>query len=109
MSHIHRKSSETFYVLSGSLIVDIDEEEVRLNAGDMAYVPPLSRHRLSNEGQDPARVLYLFAPAGPELGERKALELMSRSGHPPTSEELNAVFAECDTVDFGPPRPAASG
>lgn len=51
----------------------------------------------------PARLLALYTPAGPERAFRAIVERM-QAGSPPTREQMIAICAEYDIVDFGPAR-----
>ncbi|NOU51362.1 cupin domain-containing protein [Pseudoalteromonas sp. JBTF-M23] len=56
----HRHAHESvFYVLSGSGIVHVDEQEIKVAAGDLAYVPRWYDHYTQNTGDTPLKVLAL--------------------------------------------------
>lgn len=43
--HIHEESDELFYVIEGDFILDIEEEKIQMNTGDLIIVPKGIRHR----------------------------------------------------------------
>jgi mannose-6-phosphate isomerase-like protein (cupin superfamily) len=103
-SHRHPGSSESFYVLSGEFIIDIEDEEHNVGPGAFAYVPPGARHRVTNVGNEPARIIGFFTPAGPEKGFQAVRERAMQLGRLPDAEEIEQIMAEHGTVDRGPAR-----
>ena len=103
-SHRHPDSSESFFVLSGTFVIDIEDEEHHLGPGAFAYVPPGARHRVTNLGEEPAKILGFFTPAGPERGFRAVRERATELGHLPDADETERIMAENGTVDRGPAR-----
>lgn len=62
IAHFHRKMSESFFVLSGTVRLFNGERWVDATAGDFLYVPEGGIHGFSNESVEPASMLILFAP-----------------------------------------------
>jgi mannose-6-phosphate isomerase-like protein (cupin superfamily) len=95
--HRHDTCSEAFFVLDGTVTFWLDDAELTGGAGDFLLVPRGASHTFGNQGDQPARLLVLHAPAMDayfeELHElwssdqppsRKAeLDLMSRYGMQP--------------------------
>ena len=88
--HIHEFQEDSFYVLSGTLTVQIGDEVVELNPGDFATAPPGVPHTFTNtDPERAARMLNVMAPAmgtdrliaanksGADLDELKRLSLVS--------------------------------
>ncbi len=42
--HDHEKEDELFYVLKGTLFIDLEEKTIELNEGEMAVIPKGVRH-----------------------------------------------------------------
>ncbi|MGH8907108.1 MAG: cupin domain-containing protein [Egibacteraceae bacterium] len=63
--HYHPYSEEFLYVVRGSLIARIDGEPITLNAGESLMVPKYGRHRLDNQGSEPAFVVFHLSPLAP--------------------------------------------
>jgi mannose-6-phosphate isomerase-like protein (cupin superfamily) len=60
--HVHRRHSDSFYVLEGELVFEVGDERVVLGAGGFALVPPGVVHTFRNEGPALARFLNAHAP-----------------------------------------------
>lgn len=76
--HYHRAMSEAFFVLSGTMKLYDGHDWLAGRQGDFLYVPPGGIHGFSNDADEPASILILFAPGAPreayfeglaELGE----------------------------------------
>ncbi len=57
------KSSEVYYVLSGSGVLYIDEQEFKVKADQAVYVPPHSKQNIQNTGDVPLEFLCIVDPA----------------------------------------------
>jgi quercetin dioxygenase-like cupin family protein len=65
--HVHHRSDEAFYVLSGRLEVLIDGERRRYEGGELAFVHAGSLHTFANRGPGDARILVVMTPEVDEL------------------------------------------
>lgn len=63
--HFHRTISESFYVLSGSVLIHDGTRWVETGAGDFVHVPPGGVHGFRNESGEEASMLLLFTPGAP--------------------------------------------
>lgn len=45
--HYHKKKDETFYILNGKVLIEINGVQKVMNEGDVQRIPPLTRHRFS--------------------------------------------------------------
>lgn len=61
--HMHEREDETFYIISGRLTFQVEEELVEANAGDTVWAPRGQRHAFWNPGPEPAHILTLVSPA----------------------------------------------
>jgi len=61
--HYHRTSEELYLITAGEGRLAIDGEERIVAEGDCALIPPGSRHKLSNTGAAPLKVLCACSPA----------------------------------------------
>jgi mannose-6-phosphate isomerase-like protein (cupin superfamily) len=98
----HRHNwDEAYYVISGALDFEMDGKEVRIEAGDFAYLPRNTVHAFKGGSDAPAKVLIFAAPAHssaffkdvnrevqivpddlakvPEIGQRHGIEFMPAS------------------------------
>jgi quercetin dioxygenase-like cupin family protein len=58
--------AELFYVLDGTLTVEVDGEPRRVGTGELAAVPGGAVHTYRNDETEPARFLAVLHPAGHE-------------------------------------------
>ncbi len=68
--HYHPYSEEFVYLVSGELEVDIDGQPHRITSGEAALIPINTRHRLRNESDGEAFLVFHCGPLAPrpELG-----------------------------------------
>jgi mannose-6-phosphate isomerase-like protein (cupin superfamily) len=62
--HVHQRLHDAFYVLDGTLTVQIGDETVELAPGGFACVPPGVAHTFSNRTQASVRFLNFNTPSG---------------------------------------------
>jgi len=58
--HSHRECDEAWYVLEGTLVVQVGDEPVTVGAGSCAYVPRGTPHTYWNPEPNPARYLLIM-------------------------------------------------
>ena len=61
--HVHYREDEGFYVLEGSVAIQVGDDTVELGAGQHAYGPRDVPHQFT-VGPDGARMLWVLAPSG---------------------------------------------
>ena len=81
VAHLHTRSDEAFYILSGELEILDGARTFIAGAGDFVYIPRGTRHRFKNTGVHGARMLFMFTPGGEEGVFRYGDE--PQPGHPP--------------------------
>lgn len=64
-AHYHKAISEAFYVLSGGMRLYDGDKWIDAKQGEFLYVPPGGVHGFSNDADEPAEFLILFAPGAP--------------------------------------------
>ncbi|HZZ47994.1 MAG TPA: cupin domain-containing protein [Pseudonocardia sp.] len=62
--HLHRASSELFYVLDGSVDVLVGEQVATGHEGDLVVVPPGLAHAFAASAGHPADLLVVITPGG---------------------------------------------
>jgi putative monooxygenase len=68
--HRHPYSEEFLYVVRGSVVLRVDGQTIRLGPDECVMTPKNLRHRLENQGDEPAFVVFHLGPLAPrpELG-----------------------------------------
>ncbi len=72
-AHFHKTTSESFFILSGTVRMFDGERWIDATAGDFLYVPEGGVHAFHNKSGEPASMLLLFAPGGPREAYFEAL------------------------------------
>lgn len=94
--HVH-SFEEALYVLSGELLLLLDQRVHRLVAGDYALMPTALRHALGNSGAEETRLLSLSSPVRlpPDAGRRDTFF--------EPAQDLAAMDAAATRPPFGDP------
>lgn len=61
--HRHPNAEETEYIVSGSGIAAVGDDDVRVNAGELVFVPKNEYHGFHNDTDVPAVMVWTYAPA----------------------------------------------
>lgn len=95
-AHFHRRFSESFYILSGTVRLYDGTRWISAAAGDFLHVPRGGVHAFQNESDAAAAMLILFAPGAPR--ERYFIELaeLAASGRTLSDEERVEFLARHD-------------
>lgn len=64
--HRHNAEDETFLLLDGGLVFRIDDQEHAAAPGTVLFVPRGHDHSFRTVGDTPARMLFMYSPAGME-------------------------------------------
>ncbi len=64
--HAHHAEDETFVLLEGDLTFTVADETHSAAAGTTVFVPRGTVHSFANVGTAPARMLFMYSPAGME-------------------------------------------
>ena len=72
--HAHHLEEETFFLLHGHMVFTVGGETYDAHPGAAIYVPRNVAHSYRNVGADPAKMLFMYCPAGmeamfPEIGK----------------------------------------
>ena len=92
--HVHGTLVDVYYVLDGTLTVELGDETHTAPPGSFVLVPPGAEHTFSNGETAPARFLNLHAPGGFERYFREAAEAI-RDGSP-DPQRLAAIAEQYD-------------
>ncbi|HJT21601.1 MAG TPA: cupin domain-containing protein [Nitrospira sp.] len=94
-AHFHRTMSESFFILSGTVRLFDGVHWRDARAGDFLFVPEGGLHGFSNESDEPASMLLLFAPGAPREAYFEALAERA-SGRRFSDEEWKALCLRHD-------------
>ena len=94
--HFHRAFSESFYVLSGSVVLYDGRAWITGGAGDYLYIPEGGIHGFRNESDAAAAMLILFAPGAPRERYFEELAEIGASGRELSQEEWAELYARHD-------------
>ncbi len=95
--HAHSHTTDTFYILEGTLHVTVDGGEIDAPAGSYILVPPGVVHTFANTSEEPVRFLNLNAPGGWENYLRDLADAM-HSGTMPGTPKFAEIVAKYDFV-----------
>jgi len=93
--HAHRYTTDTFYVLEGTLHMTIGDSEIDASAGSYILVPPGVVHTFANISDEPVRFLNISAPGGLEKYLRDVADA-TRLGTMPGTPDFAAIVAKYD-------------
>ena len=91
LPHRHVNCSEAFWVLDGTVTFVLDGVPQRGGPDDFLLVPRGAAHTFGNDGDEPARLLVLHAPAADAYFVE--LEALWSREAPPTPDEERALMA----------------
>jgi mannose-6-phosphate isomerase-like protein (cupin superfamily) len=60
----NQDQEEIYFVVEGTGEMCLGEERQILKTGQMVYIPPQVFHQLTNVGDTPLRMIYVYAPGG---------------------------------------------
>lgn len=61
--HHHLETEEVYYILSGSGTMQVGDETRAVGSGDAIYIPRNHLHMLTNDGNEPMKLLLVCGPA----------------------------------------------
>jgi quercetin dioxygenase-like cupin family protein len=96
-AHAHRQTTDTFYVLEGTLHLTVGGRELDAPVGSYILVPPGVVHTFANTSDALARVLSISAPGGWEHYLRDLAGAM-RAGTFPGTAAFAQLVAKYDFV-----------
>ena len=76
--HLHRETLDMFFVLEGTLTMELADETLDLAEGAFVLVPPGTAHTFSNRTDKPVRLLNMDTPAGLEGYLREMADVMAK-------------------------------
>ena len=94
--HLHRRLTEIFQVIEGSLVVLLGKRNVSIGPGDLVRVPPGTVHAFANCGAAPVVFLLIFTPALRREGFFEKLAALAPTGRLENREALLEIFSRFD-------------
>ena len=97
--HVHKVTTEIFYVLEGGLAITANGVTSELGPGGFAYVPPGTAHTFAKPHDAPAKYLLMASPAGLELYFAEMMDLLKAEPQWPPKDKgkFIALLAKYDT------------
>jgi quercetin dioxygenase-like cupin family protein len=94
--HFHKTFSESFYITSGTVRLFDGATWVSAVKGDFLYVPEGGLHGFSNDADEPASMLILFAPGAPREKYFRELAAVRAEGRQFSQDEWAEFLARHD-------------
>ena len=101
--HLHEDTDECWYVVEGSLLIQIGEDRHELGPGCFAWAPRQVPHAFANVSASPVRLLGIAVPGGIEELFAEQTAYFARLQGPPDPAELAAIGARHRARAVGPP------
>ncbi|HVS69853.1 MAG TPA: cupin domain-containing protein [Phycisphaerae bacterium] len=81
----NQEQEEVYFIVEGTCEMCLGEEKRTLSAGQAVYIPSRVFHQLTNVGETPAKMIYVYGPAGDVAHWRQELEgTLPKAGVGPT-------------------------
>jgi quercetin dioxygenase-like cupin family protein len=100
--HAHHGEEETVFLLQGHMVFTVGGETYDAQPGSTIYVPRNVAHSYQNAGESPARMLFMYSPAGmegmfPEIGTPGSRGVV---GPPLNQADLAAMASVAEKYKF---------
>jgi quercetin dioxygenase-like cupin family protein len=100
--HAHNGEEETFFLLQGHMVFTVGGETYDAHPGAAIYVPRNVAHSYQNVGEGPAKMLFMYSPAGmdgmfPEIGKPGSRGVV---GPPLSPADLAAMASVAEKYRF---------
>lgn len=108
-AHVHPEMDESFYVLEGTLALEIDGRRHRLPAGSFVHIPRGTVHEQGSADDRPVRLLVTLSPGAFErfFLDRVELAKSVQRGDPGFQDRLLEIVRRYPRWLAPPPGPAA--
>jgi mannose-6-phosphate isomerase-like protein (cupin superfamily) len=92
----NQEQEEVYFIVSGRAEMCLGHEVRELSAGQAVYIPPRVHHQLSNSGDEPCQMIYIYAPAGEVAHWRQELSgTLPRAGGDAPPLPAGARYPQC--------------
>lgn len=97
--HVHHREDEAFWILDGSVTIEVGDATIECHAGDYAFGPRGIPHRYS-VGDAGCRMLFILTPGGFEnLVREMGRPAPSRTLPPPSEPDFAQVAAVAEAYN----------
>ncbi len=96
--HVHHQEDEGFYILEGEMTFYVGEQTIKARPGSFLFGPNDVPHAFTVDS-GPAKLLFVFSPAGLEAGIRemgepaRSLTVPPQPEEPPDEAEMERIMA----------------
>jgi mannose-6-phosphate isomerase-like protein (cupin superfamily) len=92
----NQEQEEVYFIVEGTCEMCLGEERRIIDAGQAVFIPPTVFHQLTNVGETPARMIYVYGPSGDVAHWRQELEgTLPKAGIPPTPPLPTGAAPQC--------------
>ena len=100
--HRHRNQDESWYIVEGDFLFEVDGQKIYASTGATIFAPRGSRHTFQNVGATAGRILTTVIPGGLDLFFEE-LETIAPQGSAPDPAKMVPLFEKHGLELLGPP------
>ncbi|HLZ28985.1 MAG TPA: cupin domain-containing protein [Chloroflexota bacterium] len=101
--HLHGEMDEAFYVLEGTLVVQLGDEEREVTTGSFVWIPRGTPHAFANASGSATRLLSVAVPSGIEEFFAERQQYFDQLDGPPDLAILGRIGTHHGSRLLGPP------
>lgn len=102
--HRHLREDESFYVIEGQYVFEVDGKQIHAGPGSTVYAPKGTAHRFQNTGLTPGKLLVMVQPAGLDSFFVN-IDAVTKGVREPDLEVVIPIFEKHGLELLGPPLP----
>jgi mannose-6-phosphate isomerase-like protein (cupin superfamily) len=92
----NQEQEEVYFIVEGICEMCLGTEKMTLTTGQAVSIPPMVFHQLTNIGEKPAKMIYVYGPAGDVAHWRQELAgTLPVAGIPPTPPLPAGASPQC--------------
>jgi len=100
--HRHSREDESFYVLEGDFVFEVDGERIAAGPGSTVFAPRGTAHTFQNVGARPGRMLLIVQPAGLDVFFDEVAQAVAGAARPDVALVV-PLFQKYGLELLGPP------
>jgi mannose-6-phosphate isomerase-like protein (cupin superfamily) len=105
--HLHRDQDESWYVVDGNFLFEVDGQEIYASTGATVFAPRGSRHTFQNLGSEPGVIVTTVIPGGLDVFFEE-IEAVAPRGTAPDLVKMLPIYEKHGLELLGPPLAARS-